>query len=97
MQITVLTWVIGSFIMIINIYFLITSFVKLLLHSRMSTVSQVFAGIFGFLDMLIYIAAILYLFFRENAKALRFDALIEKKGYMYKSKKGPKPRHTTQP
>jgi hypothetical protein len=29
-------------------------------------------------------------FFRENAKALRFDALIEK-GYMYKPKRGPTP------
>ncbi|KAM0905890.1 hypothetical protein ACQ4PT_017094 [Festuca glaucescens] len=68
MQITVLTWAIGSFIMIINIYFLITSFVKLLLHSGMSIVSQVFAGIFGFLGMLIYIAVILYLVFRKNRK-----------------------------
>ncbi|KAM0905898.1 hypothetical protein ACQ4PT_017098 [Festuca glaucescens] len=66
--ITVLTWAIGSFIMIINIYFLITSFVNLLLHSGMSTVSQVFAGIFGFLGMLIYITAILYLVFRKNRK-----------------------------
>jgi hypothetical protein len=36
-------------------------------------------------------------FFRENAEALHFDALIEKEGYMYKSKKGLTPRHTTQP
>eukprot|EP00494_Astrolonche_serrata_P006606 UN06630 len=64
--ISVLTWAIGSFIMVINIYFLITSFVRLLLHSGLSTVSQVFSGIFGFLGMLIYIAAILYLVFRKN-------------------------------
>jgi uncharacterized membrane protein required for colicin V production len=61
MQTSVLTWVIGSFIVVINTYFLITSFVKLLLHSGLSTVSQVFSGIFGFLGMLIYIVAILYL------------------------------------
>ncbi|KAM3214011.1 hypothetical protein ACQJBY_066436 [Aegilops geniculata] len=66
--IAVLTWAIGSFIMVINIYFLITSFVRLLLHSGLSTVSQVFSGIFGFLGMLIYIAAILYLVFRKNRK-----------------------------
>jgi manganese transport protein len=78
MQITVLTWVIGSFIMIINIYFLITSFVKLLLHSGMSTVSQVFAGIFGFLGMLIYIAAILYLVFRKNRKCTLPVAIAKK-------------------
>ncbi|KAL6873759.1 hypothetical protein ACP4OV_013841 [Aristida adscensionis] len=64
----VLTWVIGLFIVIINTYFLITSFVRLLLHSGLSTVSQVFSGIFGFLGMLIYIAAILYLVFRKNRK-----------------------------
>ncbi|GJN39108.1 hypothetical protein PR202_gb28205 [Eleusine coracana subsp. coracana] len=67
--ISVLTWLIGSFIVVINTYFLITSFVKLLLHNGMSTVSQVFSGIFGFLGMLIYIAAILYLVFRKNRKS----------------------------
>ncbi|KAG2607928.1 hypothetical protein PVAP13_4NG304500 [Panicum virgatum] len=66
---SVLTWMIGSFIVVINTYFLITSFVKLLLHSGLSTVSQVFSGIFGFLGMLIYIAAILYLVFRKNRKS----------------------------
>ncbi|OEL26969.1 Metal transporter Nramp3 [Dichanthelium oligosanthes] len=69
MQTAVLTWVIGSLIVVINTYFLITSFVKLLLHSGLSTVSQVFSGIFGFLGMLIYIAAILYLVFRKNRKS----------------------------
>lgn len=66
--ISVLTWAIGSFIVVINTYFLITSFVKLLLHSGLSTVSQVFSGISGFLGMLIYIASILYLVFRKNRK-----------------------------
>jgi hypothetical protein len=67
--ISVITWGIGSFIVVINTYFLITSFVKLLLHNGLSTVSQVFSGIFGFLGMLIYMAAILYLVFRKNRKA----------------------------
>uniref|UniRef100_A0A0D9WT78 Metal transporter n=1 Tax=Leersia perrieri TaxID=77586 RepID=A0A0D9WT78_9ORYZ len=67
--ISVITWGIGSFIVVINTYFLITSFVKLLLHNGLSTVSQVFSGIFGFLGMLIYIAAILYLVFRKNRTA----------------------------
>jgi hypothetical protein len=35
--------------------------------------------------------------FRENAKALCFDALIEKEGYMYKSEDGRTPRRTTRP
>jgi hypothetical protein len=37
------------------------------------------------------------MFFLENAKALCFDALIEKKCYMYKFKKGPTRRGTAQP
>jgi hypothetical protein len=32
-----------------------------------------------------------FFFFRENAKALRFDALIDKEEFMYKSEDG----HTT--
>uniref|UniRef100_A0A3B6TWS1 Metal transporter n=1 Tax=Triticum aestivum TaxID=4565 RepID=A0A3B6TWS1_WHEAT len=83
--IAVLTWAIGSFIMVINIYFLITSFVRLLLHSGLSTVSQVFSGIFGFLGMLIYIAAILYLVFRKNRKCtlplLESDAKLGDAGH----------------
>ncbi|KAG8074920.1 hypothetical protein GUJ93_ZPchr0006g42454 [Zizania palustris] len=67
--ISTITWGIGSFIVVINTYFLITSFVKLILHKGLSTVSQVFSGIFGFLGMLIYIAAILYLVFRKNRTA----------------------------
>jgi natural resistance-associated macrophage protein 2 len=69
MQTAALTWLIGSFIVVINTYFLITSFVKLLLHSGLSIVSQVFSGIFGFLGMLIYMTAILYLVFRKNRKS----------------------------
>jgi hypothetical protein len=46
---------------------------------------------------MILVTLLLFLFFRENAKALRFDALIEKKGYMYKSSRGLTPRHTTRP
>jgi hypothetical protein len=38
-----------------------------------------------------------HFFFRENAKDLRFDALIDRKGYMYMSTKGPTPRTTTRP
>ncbi|XP_073008346.1 metal transporter Nramp3-like isoform X1 [Typha latifolia] len=67
--ISALTWVISSLIMLINTYFLITSFISLLLHSGLRTVSVVFAGIFGFLGMLVYVAAILYLVFRKNRKS----------------------------
>ncbi|XP_020109880.1 metal transporter Nramp3-like isoform X1 [Ananas comosus] len=67
--ISALTWIISTFIMVINTYFLVTSFVKLLLHSGLRTASVVFSGMFGFLGMLIYVAAILYLVFRKNRKS----------------------------
>ncbi|OAY71497.1 Metal transporter Nramp3 [Ananas comosus] len=68
-SISALTWIISTFIMVINTYFLVTSFVKLLLHSGLRTASVVFSGMFGFLGMLIYVAAILYLVFRKNRKS----------------------------
>lgn len=67
--ISALTWIISSSIMAINTYYLVTSFVKLLLHSGLQTVSVVFAGIFGFSGMAVYLAAILYLVFRKNRKS----------------------------
>lgn len=71
MQIAALTWIIGSFIMIINTYYLTSSFTKLLIHSGLNTVSKVFAGIFGFLGLLIYVVAVLYLAFRKNRKSMK--------------------------
>jgi natural resistance-associated macrophage protein 2 len=71
MQIAALTWIIGSFIMIINTYFLISSFTKLLIHSEQNTVTKVFAGIFGFLGLLIYVVAVLYLTLRKNRKSMQ--------------------------
>ncbi|KAJ3708381.1 hypothetical protein LUZ61_012086 [Rhynchospora tenuis] len=67
--IAALTWIIGSFIMMINTYFLASSFMKLLIHSGLNTVTKVFAGIFGFLGLLIYVVAVLYLSFRKNRKS----------------------------
>ncbi|KAJ3679350.1 hypothetical protein LUZ60_017361 [Juncus effusus] len=67
--IAALTWIIGSFIMLINTYFLTSSFTKLLLNAPLNKVSQVFCGIFGFLGMLIYVLSVLYLSFRKNRKS----------------------------
>ncbi|KAJ4977109.1 hypothetical protein NE237_002215 [Protea cynaroides] len=64
--ITAVTWVTGFLIMAINIYFLATSFIKLLLHSGLKVVVVVFAGIFGFSGMLVYLAGIAYLVIRKN-------------------------------
>ena len=57
--------------MAINTYYIISGFIKLLLKSGLPTVSKVFAGIFGFAGMSIYLAAILYLVIRKNRKAIQ--------------------------
>ena len=54
--------------MAINTYYLVTGFIKLLLHSGLHTAAIVFAGIFGFGGMLVYLTAIFYLVFRKNRK-----------------------------
>lgn len=64
-----ITWIISLLIMAINTYYIVTGFIKLLLHSGLKTVSIVFAGIFGFSGMLVYVVAILYLVFRKNRKS----------------------------
>ncbi|KFK42462.1 hypothetical protein AALP_AA2G260000 [Arabis alpina] len=64
--ISVLTWVIGGFMMGINIYFIVSSFIKLLFHSHMKLLAVVFSGIFGFSGIAIYLASIAYLVFRKN-------------------------------
>ncbi|KAJ6802098.1 metal transporter Nramp3-like isoform X1 [Iris pallida] len=69
--ISVLTWIISTLIMAINTYYLASGFIKLLIHSRLPTVSKVFAGIFGFSGMLVYLLAILYLALRKNKKVTK--------------------------
>ncbi|CAL5440330.1 unnamed protein product [Camellia sinensis] len=69
------TWIIGSLIMGINIYYIATSFVKLLLHSHLKVVGMVFCGILGFSGILVYLVAIAYLVFRKNKEATHLLAL----------------------
>ncbi|GAV72358.1 Nramp domain-containing protein [Cephalotus follicularis] len=69
------TWIIGSLLMSINVYYLVTSFVKLLLHSHMKLVAIIFSAIFGFLGMAMYLAAIAYLVLRKNNEATHLMAL----------------------
>ncbi|KAF8413471.1 hypothetical protein HHK36_001458 [Tetracentron sinense] len=76
-MISAITWLIGSLIMAINMYYLATSFVKLLLHSGIKVVAAVFAGIFGFSGMLVYLAGIAYLVFRKNKEVTHLLALGE--------------------
>ncbi|XP_020232645.1 metal transporter Nramp6 [Cajanus cajan] len=66
--ISAVTWIIGSLIMGINIYYLLTSFVKLLLHVHLKIVTKVFLGILGISGVAIYMGGIAYLVFRKNKK-----------------------------
>ncbi|KAG6791243.1 hypothetical protein POTOM_000355 [Populus tomentosa] len=70
-----ITWVIGFLIMAINIYYLASSFIKILLHGHLKLVAAIFLGIFGFLGMTLYLAGIAYLVFRKNKKATHLVAL----------------------
>ncbi|KAH0921619.1 hypothetical protein HID58_021637, partial [Brassica napus] len=63
------TWIIGGLIMGINIYYLVSSFIKLILHGHMKLVAVVFLGILGFSGIAIYLAAIGYLVFRKNRES----------------------------
>ncbi|KAF3587828.1 hypothetical protein F2Q69_00026823 [Brassica cretica] len=63
------TWVIGGLIMGINIYYLVSSFIKLILHGHMKLVAVVFLGILGFSGIVIYLAAIGYLVLRKNRES----------------------------
>lgn len=61
--------------MAINIYYLATSFIKLLLHSHLKLVVVVFSGILGFSAMALYLAGIAYLVIRKNKEATHLLAL----------------------
>ncbi|KAG2324518.1 hypothetical protein Bca52824_007246 [Brassica carinata] len=69
MAVSALTWVIGGLIMGINIYYLVSSFTKLLIDSHMKLGLVVFCGILGFSGIAIYLASIAYLVFRRNRKS----------------------------
>ena len=75
LQISVVTWIIGFLIMAINIYYLMTGFIHLLLHSHLQLVAVVFLGIFGFSGMAVYLAGIAYLVFRKNKEATHLLSL----------------------
>lgn len=61
--------------MVINIYYLATSFIKFLLHGPLEVVGAVFLGIFGFSGMIVYLAGIAYLVLRKNREATHLLAL----------------------
>lgn len=61
--------------MAINIYYLATGFINLLLHSHLKLVVAVFTGIFGFSGLAVYMGGIGYLVLRKNKKATHLLAL----------------------
>ncbi|TYI26682.1 hypothetical protein ES332_A05G128700v1 [Gossypium tomentosum] len=80
--VSAITWIIGSLIMGINIYYLMTNFIQLLLHNHWELVAVVFLGIFGFSGVAIYLAAIAYLVFRPNKEATQLLALTSENQHM---------------
>lgn len=77
-QISATTWIIGSLIMGINIYYLAEKLVTSLRHSNMSVVGIVFCGLLGFSAMLVYLASIAYLVIRKNREGSHLIALSER-------------------
>jgi manganese transport protein len=61
--------------MAINIYYLASSFIKILLHGHLKLVAAIFLGIFGFLGMAVYLAGVAYLVLRRNTEATHLVAL----------------------
>lgn len=66
LPIAIITWVLGSLIMVINIYFLATSFVNFLIHNHLPKAGVAFIGILGFSGMIAYFGGVLYLALRKD-------------------------------
>ncbi|XP_024516358.1 metal transporter Nramp6 [Selaginella moellendorffii] len=65
---TVLTWLIGMGVITINMYFLITSFVKWLIHGHLAKAGRVVIGLLVFKAILAYLVTLCYLAFRTETK-----------------------------
>ncbi|XP_061361866.1 metal transporter Nramp6.1-like [Gastrolobium bilobum] len=66
MIITIISWILGSGIIGINVYYLSTAFVDWLIHSSLPKVANVFVGIIVFPLMAIYIISVIYLTIRKD-------------------------------
>ncbi|XP_050230689.1 metal transporter Nramp1-like [Mercurialis annua] len=73
--ISAITWVIGSLIMSINVYYLVSGFINILIHGHLKRAASISLGIFGFGGLGLYLGAIAYLVFRKNSKASHLLAL----------------------
>uniref|UniRef100_A0A9I9E0F6 Metal transporter Nramp6-like n=1 Tax=Cucumis melo TaxID=3656 RepID=A0A9I9E0F6_CUCME len=75
LRITVLTWIIGFLIMAINIYYLMSRFIHVLLHNNLHLAAVVFIGILGFSGVALYLAGIAYLVLRKTKEISHLLAL----------------------
>uniref|UniRef100_A0A9I9DTL4 Uncharacterized protein n=1 Tax=Cucumis melo TaxID=3656 RepID=A0A9I9DTL4_CUCME len=75
MKITVLTWIIGLLIMAINIYYLMSRFIHVLLHNDLHLAAVVSIGILGFSGVALYLSGIAYLVFRKTKEISHLLAL----------------------
>ncbi|KAJ0960441.1 hypothetical protein J5N97_001723 [Dioscorea zingiberensis] len=73
MQIIVTSWILGSCIIGINIYYLSTGFVDWLIHNNLPKVVNVFIGVAIFPVMAIYILSVIYLTFRKDTVVAFID------------------------
>lgn len=78
LQISTTTWIIGSLIMGINIFYLAEKLVDTLRHSNLNVAGIVFCGFLGVLAMLVYLASIAYLVLRKNKQGSHLIALSER-------------------
>ncbi|KAI5660408.1 hypothetical protein M9H77_29201 [Catharanthus roseus] len=76
-MISATTWIIGSLIMAINIYYLAEKLVTSLRASHLKVVGIVICGILGFSGLLVYLASIAYLVFRKNTEGAFLLPLTE--------------------
>ncbi|KAL3528974.1 hypothetical protein ACH5RR_008296 [Cinchona calisaya] len=83
--ISAVTWIIGSLIMGINIYYLVEKLVTTLTHSQLRVVGTVFCGILGFSAVLVYLAGVIYLVVRKTTKG---DHLLPESTHISKESSG---------
>ncbi|KAL3511969.1 hypothetical protein ACH5RR_024686 [Cinchona calisaya] len=86
--ISTLTWIISSFIMGINIYYLVEKLVTSLRHSHLRVVGTVICGILGFSAMLVYLAGILYLIVLKTKKGDHLLALTRSESMQMANESG---------
>ncbi|CAH9083025.1 unnamed protein product [Cuscuta europaea] len=79
--ISAITWVVGTLIMGINIYYLGEKLVTTLRNSHLKVASKLLCGVLGFSALLVYLSSIAYLVIRKNKERTNLLALTNEAGY----------------